>query len=254
MIVEPRSQGVCPTGSPSIFLLDAFQVEADGRPRPVPLASQRVVARLALGGRADRSIIAGQLWPEFGEDRARNCLRSALWRIDKNCRGLVETMGTVLSLGSNVAVDVHELMNWAHTVLDGAAPDGPGGMPRVAVCGELLPGWCDEWVLLERSYLQQLHVRALETAAARYLSAGLLGLAHEAALAAVHTDSLRESAWRALVQVHLAEGNAIQALREFREFRELLLDELGIEPSAEMRRLVGHLLGPTGSGGGRRRG
>lgn len=253
MIVQPRSHGVSPAGSPSIFLLDAFQVEACGRPRPVPYAGQRVIARLALGGRADRSVIAGQLWPELGEDRARNCLRTALWRIDKNCRGLVEAKGTVLSLGSDVAVDVHELMNWARTMLDGTAPDDLAGMPRVAVCGELLPGWCDEWVLLERSYLRQLHVRALETAAARYLAAGQPGLAHEAGLAAVHADPLRESAWRVLVQVHLAEGNAIQALREYRAFRQLLLDELGIEPSAEMQRLVGHLARPAGPERRRRR-
>ena len=54
-------------------------------------------------------------------------------------------------------------------------------------------------------------------------------------------EPLRESAHRALVAFHLAEGNAAEALRQFRLCRRLLLEQLGVEPSPLMLELVAGL-------------
>jgi DNA-binding SARP family transcriptional activator len=43
--------------------------------------------------------------------------------------------------------------------------------------------------------------------------------------------------------VHLAEGNAAEALRQYQTYRSLLADELGLGPSPALRRLVAPLLG-----------
>jgi DNA-binding SARP family transcriptional activator len=43
------------------------------------------------------------------------------------------------------------------------------------------------------------------------------------------------------MQVHLAEGNAGEALRQYDAFRRLLRSELGLPPSPAMRRLVAEL-------------
>ena len=246
MIVNTWRDSASAVASPRVFLLDAFNVEIRGQTQLVPPSSQRVVARLALVNHVCRSTIAGQLWPEIDEDRAQNCLRTALWRLGRTCPGLVRTVGTVLSLTPDVAVDVQELVTWAHSVFESNGND-LAAVPRVARCGELLPGWCDEWVIIERSHVRQLQVRALESAAAHFVAAGQLGFAVEAVLAALRADPLRESARRVLVQVHIAEGNPIQALLEYREFRDLLLEELGVEPTDEMKRLVRHLLPTTPS-------
>jgi DNA-binding SARP family transcriptional activator len=53
--------------------------------------------------------------------------------------------------------------------------------------------------------------------------------------------------------VHLAEGNHAEALRQYDGYRRLLATELGLPPSAEIRRMVAPLLGRpidqlTGSG------
>jgi DNA-binding SARP family transcriptional activator len=53
---------------------------------------------------------------------------------------------------------------------------------------------------------------------------------------------LRESAHRTVVRVHLAEGNVAEALRAFELFRALLTEELGVQPSVLMSRLVQGLL------------
>lgn len=60
----------------------------------------------------------------------------------------------------------------------------------------------------------------------------------EVGLAAVHNEPLRESAHRAVISVHLAEGNRSEALRHYAYYRQLVNDELGIEPSTRMEMLV----------------
>jgi DNA-binding SARP family transcriptional activator len=54
----------------------------------------------------------------------------------------------------------------------------------------------------------------------------------------VAAEPLRESAHRALIRIHLAEGNPAEAIRQYRLYRRLAFDGLGITPSAEMVRLV----------------
>jgi DNA-binding SARP family transcriptional activator len=70
------------------------------------------------------------------------------------------------------------------------------------------------------------------------LDQGRLGEALIAALAATHSDPLRESARRLLVQVHLAQGNIGTAILCYREYRALLQKEFGVEPSPMMIALL----------------
>jgi DNA-binding SARP family transcriptional activator len=61
-------------------------------------------------------------------------------------------------------------------------------------------------------------------------------------LAAVSAEPLRESAHRELVEVHLAEGNVAEAVRQYDVYRHMLRRQLGLAPSPVMRRLVAPLL------------
>jgi SARP family transcriptional regulator, regulator of embCAB operon len=54
----------------------------------------------------------------------------------------------------------------------------------------------------------------------------------------VRAEPLRESGHAALIQVHLAEGNQSEAVREFVRYRALLNTELGLEPTARLHQLV----------------
>ncbi len=45
-----------------------------------------------------------------------------------------------------------------------------------------------------------------------------------------------------MIEAHLAEGNAAEALRQYHQYRELLRTELGIAPSNALRQLVRPLL------------
>jgi DNA-binding SARP family transcriptional activator len=196
------------------------------------------VAHLSLCTRPGRRATAGQLWPDATEEQAQSSLRSALWRLQKSLPGLVEASGGALRLAAGVDVDVRELTGWAYRVLDPRV-DVDGVRTSDAVLrGELLPGWYDDWVLLERERLRQLRMHALEVLADKLVCVGRYGEAVQAAMAAVAAEPLRESARRAVVRVHLAEGNVAEAVREYEAFRELLADELGVLPSPQMETLL----------------
>jgi DNA-binding SARP family transcriptional activator len=229
-----------------VGLLDGFTLrlhERDtGMGPELPRGVQRLVAHLCLARRPARAAIAGRLWPEVSEERAHGSLRSALWRVQRDAPGLVDISGGALSLAEDVHVDVRELTQWARRAMEpSVVPDYQPG--SFELDGELLPGWDDDWVLLEREWLRQLRVHALEAIAGKLAAASRYGEAVQAAYAAVRAEPLRESAHRAVVRVHLAEGNVVEALRAYEACREMLADELGVAPTLEMSRLVGGLPG-----------
>jgi DNA-binding SARP family transcriptional activator len=229
--------------APRITLLDGFSL-CLGSPGSrlllddVPHGVQRLMAHLSLTARPPRSAVAGHLWPDVPEDHAHGSLRSALWRLQKLAPGLVEATGGALGLAAQVRVDVRELGEWARRVRDPLSCLADVEIPDVGFRGELLPGWYDDWVLLERERLRQMRMHALEQVTARLAAAGRYGDALEAAYVSVRAEPLRESAHRAIVQVHLAEGNVGEALRIYEQFREMVADELGVPPSEHMTRLV----------------
>jgi DNA-binding SARP family transcriptional activator len=232
-----------PAAVPRVTLLDGFSLRSGGRRADatagdLPRGVQRLVAHLCLSGRPARAAIAGHLWPEVPEEQALGSLRSALCRLHKVAPGLVDVSGGALSLAAGVRVDVRELRDWAERVRDPHAGVGDVTLPPAVLRGDLLPGWYDDWVLLERERVRQLRLHALESLALRLVAVGRLADALEVAYEAVRAEPLRESAHRTVVRVHLAEGNLVEAVRAHDRFRELLWEELGVPPSELMARLL----------------
>lgn len=221
-----------------LHLLAGFGVEVCGEEVPLPGSAQRVVAFVALHERPVlRTYVAGTLWLESPEARAAGSLRSALWRIHRHTAELVVADADTLRLGTEVRVDLRDAETQAHTELAG---DSSRITPDTLTL-DLLPDWYEDWVLLERERFRQLRLRALESMCTRLAAAGRLDEALEAGQLALVGEPLRESAHRALVRLHLAEGNAAEALRQYRLCRRLLLEQLGVEPSSLMLELIAGL-------------
>jgi DNA-binding SARP family transcriptional activator len=208
----------------------------------IPRASQRVLAFLALSGPAvSRAAVAGTLWPDASESHASSNLRSALSRLERSCRNVLRASRLELGLAPGVAVDIRHSRTVARQLLNPAVtpPQSDlGAATVVALSADLLPGWYDDWVLLEVEEWRQLRLHALEVLADRLTAAGRWGEAADAACTAVRAEPLRESAHVALIQVHLAEGNQSEAVRAFARYRALLRTELGLEPTPRLRLLV----------------
>ncbi len=219
-------------------LLAGFGVEVEGEEVALPGSAQRVVAFVALHERPVlRPYVAGTLWLDWPEARAAGNLRSALWRIQRHAPELVAADPHMLRLAPGVRVDLREAETLAHSELAGSS----SGIAQQPLALDLLPDWYEDWVLLERERFRQLRLRALECRCTRLTAAGRLDEALEAGLLALAGEPLRESAHRALVRLHLAEGNAAEALRQFQLCRRLLLEQLGVEPSPLMLDLVAGL-------------
>ena len=225
-----------------LTLLDAFALECDGMVVDMPMSARRVVAFVAIQDRpVRRSYVAGSLWLDSDEERAHANLRSALWRLHRCSRRLVESHGTLLTLGGDVAVDLREIE--ALTRRAACASDGAEVDPAL-LTADLLPDWYDDWIVFERERFRQVRLTALDALCERLTRAGQLGAALEAGLAAVAGEPLRESAHRAVIGVHLAQGNVAEAVRQYRLCRRLLVEQLGVEPSERMHELMRGLDGP----------
>jgi DNA-binding SARP family transcriptional activator len=223
-----------------LYLLGGFELRDQGELIALPVASQRVLAFVALQTRpVARSVVAGTLWPETSEARAGANLRSALWRVRRSGAEVVRTTPTHLVLDDDVSVDVHSSTATALALLDGSdPPPGLAAEPR-RLGQELLPEVWDAWLIVERERVRQVHLHALERLCEWYIGRGRHAEAVLAGLVAVDMDPLRESANRVLITAHLAEGNRVEAIRRYRAYERMLSDELAIDPSAELVRLVG---------------
>ncbi len=217
-------------------LLGGFALWLGGRPASEPHQVQRLLAFLALHRRPlHRAFVSGRLWPELSQEHAFGCLRTTLWRT-RGSAELLEVTSTYVALSERVEVDARELNASAEDVLKQGADDAR--VDRLLHAGELLPGWYEDWIVEERDRLGQLRVLALELATEQLIRTGAYGEAALTAAAAARADPLRESAIRLLVRVHLAAGNAAEALREFHAFGTRLRHDLGLEPSPQLRELV----------------
>ncbi len=222
-----------------LILFDQWRLIDRGSAIYLPPRSQRLLALLALQGRQNRARLAGTLWPDVDERRALASLRAAVADIGRRLPRLLAKAHGDIWLRDGVAVDVDEFRWQATELLSGRLGQLPTWTDRPALIGgELLPGWYDDWVFVERERIHQLRLHVLEAYAEALIERGAYAQALHVALEAVATDPLRESARRCVIKVHLAEGNTAEAIREYNRFRDLLREELGVSPTHHVAELV----------------
>jgi DNA-binding SARP family transcriptional activator len=241
--VSSGRRAAAATAETRLGLLSAFELVCNTVPVVLPMSAQRVVAFLALHScPLLRAYVAGTLWPETSEQRAHASLRSALWRLHRVDHRLVEATSKQLRLAPDVRVDVRETESFARLVISGSTSLEENERVQELLLHDLLPGWYDDWLAVERECFRELRLHALETLCKQLTEAERLGQALVAGLAAVSGDPLRESAHRALINVYLAEGNHGEAVRQYQLYRSLLRERLGLEPSTQIQQLVNGLL------------
>src|SRR5512143_2645965 len=147
-----------------VRLLGGFEVTAGKKIIGLPSRSaQSLFAFLVLnpGTAHRREKLAGLLWPDTTEEHARVNLRHALWRIRKalqSASSAAYLQSDDLILAFNSSSD-HWLDTEVVREADEAGP-APALMEALsAYKGELLPGFYDEWVVLEREHIQRAYER-----------------------------------------------------------------------------------------------
>ena len=139
-----------------------------------------------------------------------------------------------LMLRAEVLVDLHLMEQWATRLIEGRATERDLALsPWVADALDLLPGFYDDWAVMERERIRQRILHALEALSEKLATAGRFADAIESAMLATNAEPLRESAQRALIKAHAAEGNLTEARRTYRVYHDLLRRELGVAPSSD---------------------
>lgn len=236
-----------------IRLVGMVAIEQDGAP-PQHLSSaqaQVAFARLLVerAGGTERCQLAETVWPEGLPDTWASALRSVVSRVrafvttPRDLPGVTPLVAQggryVLRIPKDAAVDVE----CAETAVTEAAEAYGQGAYAVAqqlaagavstLRGSFLPAHEGEWVDAMREQLEELRLNALELAS---LASSALGDEHHAlryAEEAVRRAPFRESAYRCRMAAHTRAGNRAEALRSYQQLREVLAEELGIDPAPE---------------------
>jgi predicted ATPase/DNA-binding SARP family transcriptional activator len=189
-----------------------------------------------------RPHLAFRLWPDTTETQARTNLRTLLHRL----RQALPDAHQFLQI-DNQTVQWRTDAPWTLDVADfeqalaQANQTGHRGNQttlRSALAeaveryhGDLLPGWYDDWVLLERERLRQLFLTALERLILILEQEGAYAIAIGHAQRLLQHDPLHEATYQHLMRLHALTGDRASALRVYKTCATVLERELGVEPS-----------------------
>ena len=208
-----ESRDPAAVSSPRICLTGDFACTVHGTAVRFPHGVERVVTYLAIAGRpVTRTELAGSLWPDVVDARAFGDLRSALWRLRRHADLVTADLDRV-SLSSDVEIDLRDLRALADRLRGTPRPSDLDRVGDLIDARELLVGWDEEWLVVERERYREIRMHALERASRQLLAGGQWLEAMLATQAVIATDPFRESAYRLEMQIYLAQGNPADAIQ-----------------------------------------
>ncbi len=218
-----------------------------------PLAA-RLVRHLAVhaGSVVTEDELFEAFWPDRDPDAARRALQVNL----SHARAVLDLPGqqSVIELSARTYrlrldegdhTDVQRFERAAQIALDHtgreraallqAAEDEWGGTP---LPDERYSDWTTAW----REHLIDRRLQVLAALAGARREAGDIAGCVDAANRLVAADPLNEAAYRELMLAHARAGRIDRALAAFMACRKRMVDDLGIEPSADTRALHARIL------------
>lgn len=204
-----------------------------------------------------REHLAGLFWGDQEDQKARHCLNTALWRLNRLLDAAHPTTHPYLrvdaqTIGWNTASDIHldvDEFESRCTLADQMGDDAPEQQSRLyqqaveQYRADLLVDCYEDWCLIERERFRVLYLRALR----RLMEYHTERRAHDAAIECgrriLACDPLREDVHRDLIACYLTAGRPADALRQYRTCEELVRRELDEEPMPETQALLPRIIG-----------
>jgi predicted ATPase/DNA-binding SARP family transcriptional activator len=224
-----------------VRLLGKFEVSCDGKPIAItsrPAQSLFAYLILNAGTAHRREKLAGLLWPDSLEETARDNLRHALWRIRKVLPSMPEAAYLLtddLSIAFNASAEYWLDAAELERISDSVSADELMAILS-AYQGELLPGFYDEWVVLEREHLYSIfehhmaRLMSLLQTENRWLD--ILDWGERW----IKLGQKPEPAYRALMSAHAAKGDMSKVAATYERCVKSLR-EFGVEPSEQTNKL-----------------
>ena len=251
-IVIDRRKNVVADDTLDIVLLGSPTIRLDQMPIK-GIAYSRGTALLyylaASSQEHSRDSLAGLLWPESTDDQARKNLRDVLANLRRVLAPYLTITRHTVGLNPEAAinVDIRQFESALESARQAATPTDECAALRMAISlyrGDFLDGVYvanasnfEEWILTERERLRQLALHALHTLTiyARQYKQYLEGIDYATRLLAL--DPLREETHRQLMLLLTLSGQRSAAIAQYETLRQLLDEELGVEPSDESQML-----------------
>src|SRR6185503_3340385 len=101
----------------------------------------------------------------------------------------------------------------------------------------------EPWVEEQRTYYREQYLRLLEALAGVAETAADWPRVMKLAQLIIREDQFREDIHCLIMRAHAAEGNRVAVKDQCDGLKRLLATELGVEPSAETRKLYQQLIG-----------
>lgn len=226
-----------------VHLLGQFDVRVGQEVVDIPSRpAQSLLAYLILsaGTAHRREKLAGLLWPDASEENARSNLRHALWRLRKAIGGEfleADKISISFTKDSDFWLDA-ALMEKG----DGRELTSEELLSTVSKYGgELLPGFYDDWVVLERERYRSLFESKIQALLDRLVEEQNWTLVLEWGERWIALGQVPEPAYRALMIAYSGLGDTAGMAAVFIRCSKALQDELGVEPSEETKVLYEQL-------------
>ena len=211
-----------------------------------------LLAFLALEPREHtRAELAALFWPETGDTSARANLRSALHRLRQTLdavepgssdRLLTISRQSIRFNPEAASVDVHRFLAAVQDAQSASSAVDVDPLEEAAALyrGELLSGFgladapaFEEWLFLRRELLHQQALVLLHTLTTAYESVGNDERAHAVAGRLLALDPYREESHRQIMRLLARMGQPDRALEQLERLRQLLRQEMGVNPADE---------------------
>ena len=199
-----------------VRLLGQFDVRLDGKRVTISSrAGQSLFAYLTLtaGTSHRREKLAGIIWPNTTDENARKNLRQELWRIRKALSTQKSTKGNYLLTDDLTLKFDRHLDFWLDVAqIEKSDPDLQALITNLSLYqGELLPGFYDEWIALERERIQALFDARMEQLLKQLTTAEHWIAVQEWGERWLSLVGIREPAYRALMLASGARGDMAKA-------------------------------------------
>lgn len=225
-----------------VTLLGQFSLRLNEK--PVDLLSQPAQTLLAYlmlhaGVPSRREQLAGLLWPDSLDSSARKNLRNAIWLVRKAIGDLYLLADkTTLAFDATAPYD----LDVATLQMKSSETDLSALIRAVSVYrGELLPGFYEDWVQLERERLRDVFERRIQTLLDWLVREGRWSNVQQWAEHWISLGHVPEPAYRALMVSHAAQGDISRMASAYRRCLKSLQEELDVSPSTETQVLYQRL-------------
>ena len=201
--------------------------------------AEAILVYLAIeGGVHNRHSLAALFWPESPESKALTSLRVALSSLRKSVGENLEISQYMVGMkqGARIYLDVFDLeTKLAQRQIDQAIDIYRGDFLQ----GFHVQGTIDfeDWQLWEGERIRKILVSALQNAISNEIEFGNYKRGQELILHLLKLDNLNEFAHHQYMLAFTLDGQRNAALTHYKEYKQNLMDELGVEPSWEVKNL-----------------